>query len=289
METTQTYRLRLSQRFLVLFVSLILFTAVGMLLMGIINGKLNDTAALRVSTVIQDCFVFILPALTTACLVSSLPANFLSVNKGFSFSQLLLALLGILASMPAMNLIVKLNEQLILPKSLLTLELWMIEAEAKAQESVEILLGQPTIASLIINLLIVAFLAGFSEEIFFRGALLGLFRSGKMNIHAAIWLSALVFSAFHLQFYGFIPRLLLGAYFGYLLYWSKSSWLPVLAHTFNNAIVVSAKWGTQIKGEKAMESINNFGEGSWTLILASVILTVFILRYLYRYHKLGKY
>ena len=53
-----------------------------------------------------------------------------------------------------------------------------------------------------------------------------------------IWTAAILFSAFHLQFYGFFPRMLLGAYFGYLLYWSHSIWLPIFAHFINNAIAV---------------------------------------------------
>ena len=59
------------------------------------------------------------------------------------------------------------------------------------------------------------------------------------RLFTVIWITAILFSAFHLQFYGFVPRMLLGAYFGYLLLWSKNIWLPICAHFFNNALTVT--------------------------------------------------
>lgn len=273
-----------AQRVVVLLVALCLFTVIGSALVGIVMRNGITTPSLRIATVLQDCIIFILPAVISALLISPMAARFLGIDSGFRLSQLLLAMLGMIASIPAMNALVKFNEQLILPESLSAIESWMRAAEEQAQESVGILLGQSTVGSLIVSLLIVGVLAGVSEELFFRGALQRIFMSGRMNVHVAIWLTAFVFSAFHLQFFGFLPRLLLGAYFGYLFYWSKSLWLPIVMHVFNNSMVVCVMWRENSVGEmvRQTESLNNWGADSAMLIIDSIIFTSFIMVWLYK-------
>ena len=85
------------------------------------------------------------------------------------------------------------------------------------------------------------------EEFLFRGALQRVIGKWTSNPHTIIWVAAILFSAFHLQFYGFLPRMILGAYFGYLLYWSKSIWIPVFAHFVNNAFAVIGMSDSRLK------------------------------------------
>jgi membrane protease YdiL (CAAX protease family) len=91
---------------------------------------------------------------------------------------------------------------------------------------------------MIINLFIIAILPAVGEEFFFRGVLqkilIKLFKSG----HVAIWVTAFIFSAMHFQFFGFVPRFILGLIFGYLFFWSGTLWLPVISHFINNAVPV---------------------------------------------------
>ena len=79
-------------------------------------------------------------------------------------------------------------------------------------------------------------LTGIGEEMLFRGTIQRIFSEGKVNTHIAVWCSAFIFSALHFQLFGFIPRMLLGAFFGYLYVWSGSLWLPILAHALNNSL-----------------------------------------------------
>ena len=72
-------------------------------------------------------------------------------------------------------------------------------------------------------------------------------KGGSGDMSTIIWIAAILFSAFHLQFYGFLPRMILGAYFGYLLYWSKSIWIPVFAHFVNNAFAVIGMSDSRLK------------------------------------------
>lgn len=273
-----------AQRIVILIVSLCLFTIVGSAIIGIVMRGGMTTQTLRISTVLQDCIVFILPATVSTLLISPYAARFLGVDSKLRPMQLLLALLALMFSIPAMNGLVKLNEQMSLPASFAGIEEWMRAAEEQAKASVEVLLGSASIGSLIVNILIVGVLAGLSEELFFRGALQRIFLSCRMNHHLAIWLTAFVFSAFHLQFFGFFPRLLLGAYFGYIFYWSRSLWLPIILHAFNNSMVVYAMWHEKADDviKTGRESINTFGADAPMMILTSIIITAFFIRCLYK-------
>jgi membrane protease YdiL (CAAX protease family) len=93
---------------------------------------------------------------------------------------------------------------------------------------------------LMLNLVMIALIPALGEELLFRGIIQRIFTDWSKNVHAGIWISAALFSAMHMQFYGFIPRLLLGVLLGYMLVWSGSLWLPILAHFFNNASAVIA-------------------------------------------------
>lgn len=272
-------RFTAGQSIVILLVALFLCTLVGSLITAAVTLNGMTTQTLRVSTVIQDCFVFILPAVITAAMISSLPARFLGIDRTFTMGQLLLAVTVMLVSLPAMNFLVKFNAELTLPESMGAIEKWMRESEDNAQQLVETMLGGDSVGSLIVSLLIIGVLAGLSEELFFRGALQNIIGSSRMSYHAAIWLTAFIFSAFHMQFYGFFPRWLMGAYFGYLLYWSKSLWLPILIHIFNNSLVVYVSWREKLTDvpSEGSKLLNEWGEDSPMLVLASVILTAFVI------------
>ena len=141
-----------------------------------------------------------------------------------------------------MNAIIEWNKSWHLPESFQSLEQFFRQLEDGAEATTNILMNGASIPSLIVSVLIVGVLAGFSEELFFRGALQRILGQTRLNIHVTIWLVAFIFSAFHFQLFGLVPRMLLGAFFGYLLWWSKSLWLPIILHVLNNSIVVIATY-----------------------------------------------
>lgn len=121
-----------------------------------------------------------------------------------------------------------------------------------------------------------------TEEFFFRGALQRLIGKWNPNPHFVIWNAAILFSAFHLQFYGFIPRMLLGAYLGYLLLWTRSIWIPVFAHFINNATAVigmsdkNLRESALVTGEIPTDQIFQYGIAA----AISLILFIFLNQYL---------
>ncbi len=272
-----------AQRIFILIITLCIATFIAAILTMLVRNSGSELYVLRVSTVIQDCVIFILPALVTALLISPKPLAFLCLDRTPELRQMILALMAMIVSIPAMNYLVMLNNDIVFPESLRGVEEMMRQSENRAQEMVDLFLSGTSVGSLIINILIIGLLAAASEELLFRGALQGILWDSKMNRHAVIWVTAFIFSAFHMQFFGFFPRLILGAYFGYLLVWSRSLWLPMLLHFFNNSIVVVSTWSQKVNHiDQADTTINNLGVESPILIIASVILTFFVILQLKR-------
>jgi len=130
----------------------------------------------------------------------------------------------------------EINALLDLPEWLSGLEEWIMKMEDDSEQLMEKLMVVKTLPSLLLNIFMIAILPAIGEEVLFRGVLqkifVRLFKSG----HFAVWLTAILFSALHLEFLGFLPRLVLGLVFGYLYLWSGKLWLPILAHFVNNAV-----------------------------------------------------
>ena len=186
---------------------------------------------------VQSAFAFLLPPLLFASLCHEQPLRYLGLYEPVGWRQALLVVAAMLVAVPCIHLLAWLNEQVPFPSFMSGLETRLRLLEDQVQTQTDFLLRAPTFGGLWLNLLVVALMPALGEELFFRGALQRLF--GEVMPKAwPVWLAAFVFSAVHMQFFGFVPRMLLGAFFGYLLLWSGSLWLPVLAHLVNNAIVV---------------------------------------------------
>ena len=190
----------------------------------------------------SSILMFLMPALITAYLCSHTPGDFLHIRKIKDARVFVLAALMMLFLSPSIDLTAFINSKLSLPEWMAPLENWFRETEDRLNELTQGLLSEKGFMPLIVNFLVIAALAGVTEEFLFRGALLSIVRKKITKPHVAIWLIAILFSAIHFQFSGFIPRMLLGAMLGYMLYWSKSIWIPVFAHFLNNAIAVTVSY-----------------------------------------------
>ena len=144
--------------------------------------------------------------------------------------------------MPALNQIVYWNQEIHLPEMFADFEEWCQEMENTAEQLVKELLNTTALFPTIMNILIIGALTGIGEEFFFRGALQKMLIWCRVNHHIAIWTAAFIFSALHFQFFGFVPRLLLGAFFGYIYWWSGSIWVNAFAHALNNSLVIISNW-----------------------------------------------
>lgn len=207
----------------------------------IYDGQLMLSAkGIRLSSAIQMIFMFFMPALTLMVWSGKKPISFLGLHDGRGILSLsLLAVVIMLVSMPFISLITHVNQLLILPNWLSGLESWMQNLEKSAQETTNLLLAGTSIWAYLGNILVIGVFAAVAEEFFFRGALQQLLVKLFKNKHAGVWMTAFIFSLMHLQFYGFLPRIVLGVLLGYLFVYSKNLWIPILIHFLNNALVVT--------------------------------------------------
>jgi uncharacterized protein len=136
------------------------------------------------------------------------------------------------------SMIIQWNSNVTFPSFLKGFEDWARAFETKAGEVTKLLTTFDSFGDFVIGMIVIAVLPGIGEELVFRGFLQPTLHRAINNIHVAIWFSAILFSAIHMQFFGFVPRMLLGALFGYLYYWSGNLFIPMLAHFINNGLSV---------------------------------------------------
>jgi membrane protease YdiL (CAAX protease family) len=188
--------------------------------------------------VIQSVGLFIIPSLLAGYFFERNSTAYLCINKPSRWPFYLLTLLLMFASLPLINWMVSVNDMMKLPDFLKGFEDWMKATEEEATKLTEAFMKMPALGAFLFNLLMIAILPSIGEEFMFRGLLQRLLKEWLGNIHVAIFISALLFSAMHMQFYGFLPRLMLGIMFGYLFFWTGSLWIPVFAHFIQNGLVV---------------------------------------------------
>ncbi|MDZ7777205.1 MAG: CPBP family intramembrane glutamic endopeptidase [Bacteroidales bacterium] len=132
------------------------------------------------------------------------------------------------------------------------------------------------------NLLLIAVIPAIGEELFFRGVLQKVFTDWFSNAHAGIIITSVLFSALHMQFFGFLPRFVLGVLFGYYFYWSRSLWLPIFAHFINNgAAVVVAFLAARGSVDVDYEEFGSYNQESALVgiyFLLSMLLIFFVFR-----------
>ena len=248
-----------------------------------LNDSNNESAIhfLKYFQVVNQIGIFILPVLLYAWLENRNIGSYLRINRKPGVIHLLLSVLLILVSIPVINWMVEINQQMSLPDFMKGIENWMRESEDKTNEITEIFLKVNTIQGLIVNLFIIAFLAAVGEELLFRGVVLRLILEGTKNIHLAIIISAVLFSAMHLQFYGFFPRTILGILFGYIFIWTGTLWIPIILHFLFNGLTVVAAYLFN-KGLISTDA-ESFGTSSSSrIIIGSFILMVVFLLILYK-------
>ena len=231
---------------------------------------------------LQTISLFLLPSLILAYLCAKAPWNWLQLDNKVDWKVLLWAIGIMLVALPAINLMSHWNQQMVLPTWLSGLEEWMKSKEAEAEWLTKQFMSATTVSALLVNLFLMAVLPAVSEEITFRGVLQQLLTAphrlspfaSRLSPHLAIWLTAIIFSAVHMQFYGFVPRMLMGALFGYMFVWTGSLWVPMLMHFVNNGMAVLLYFLANKAGWD-MDKVDAIGtnETLW-LGIVSLVLTI---------------
>jgi membrane protease YdiL (CAAX protease family) len=245
----------------------------------------GNISVIKFFQIFQSVFMFIIPAILAAWLFSENVFTYLKADRKASVITLLMVLIMLIVAVPMLNEVSVINSRLDLPVWLDWLEKKIRASEDSADRLTTLFLVSDTNMDLAVNFLMIAILPAIGEEFLFRGVLQRLLIDWTKNSHLGVILGAFIFSFIHFQFYGFVPRFLLGLCFGYLMLWSGSIWVPVAGHLINNGMaVIFYHFTTKPMGETTLDTIGTSDNGNYFLYL-SVFFTCLLLGMIYKREK----
>jgi membrane protease YdiL (CAAX protease family) len=282
----------------VILLSAVLFTLISTMLVSVIYGvsifqlqgmieDLDNPLTISVLKFIQafsDIGTFIIPAFILAYFFSPSPSAYLGLDKKPMPVSSLIVIILLVVALPFINYLGELNSHMSFPSWLSGIEKWMKDSEDKAAVLTEKFLVMNSVKDFLYALVMIALLPAIGEELMFRGVVQRVFSEWFRGVNAGVWISAILFSAMHIQFYGFIPRMLLGVMLGYLYVWSGSLWLPILAHFINNGAAVILTY--LFKSQMISLDADKIGtQNDYASIFISLFLTAGLLWMIYRREK----
>lgn len=247
------------------------------------SGSIATVYLLKMLQFSASVITFILPPILIATIYNKTNIwGYLKLNKTPGINYYFIVVLFLIAIMPALNIIIEWNQSIKLPDWLGGIKETVISAEESAHKMMMLILRADTYFDLLVNIVVIAMIPAFGEELLFRGIIQKLLCDWLKNAHFAILISAFMFSAIHFQFFGFVPRFILGAIFGYLVYYSNSLWPAIWAHFVNNALAVTAIFYIS-KGDLS-EDIEKFGTESPHIlfVIAGILIAAFAAYYLFK-------
>ncbi|UPT66064.1 MAG: CPBP family intramembrane metalloprotease [Sphingobacteriales bacterium JAD_PAG50586_3] len=192
-----------------------------------------------------------------------------------SYKSYLIAGLLIVAALPLINLMLWLNMQVDFPALLGEFGTAIKEMEDMNTGLGKMLLPEPgDVKTLLLVIVVLGITPAICEELVFRGVFQRILTASFKNGHAGVWAAAFIFSAIHFQFYGFLPRLVLGAVLGYLFMYSRTLWVPMLGHAVNNTLSVLASYFQLNESETLNTDTLGTSASDWLIIVVSIVITV---------------
>ncbi len=232
---------------------------------------------LRVVNLVSHVMTFSLPSIALVYfLYRKRTVTFFKLDRSPLWRNVFYGILFILISFPMAQFTYWLNQQLPLPD-------WAMQMETSAEGMLKSVLNMESPVELMFNLLVVAVIPAIGEELLFRGVIQQKLEQGFGHAVAAVWITAILFSAIHLQFQGFIPRMILGAILGYLLVWTRNLWIPIIAHFFFNGAQVLAQYF--YAAEIDPDALNDMERAPWALGLFSTAGLLFVGYFIYQYNQ----
>ncbi|MBP9186366.1 MAG: CPBP family intramembrane metalloprotease [Bacteroidia bacterium] len=237
--------------------------------------------ALKYIQALTSAGIFIYPAWYFCKALNKKPADFLKINRKITFSEIGISTLLVFVIMPFGSWLVYVNGLIKFPPSMAQLEIQLKAAEELAAQLTQLFIKADTISDLTINLLVIAVIPAIGEEFLFRGVLQNFVKTTTGKGHFSVWIIAIVFSAFHGQFYGFLPRVFLGAALGYAFLFTGNLWVSILMHFVNNAFAVICSY-TPIKNSLPPVMQDGYVFESWVINAGSALLAIGLLLLLHK-------
>lgn len=243
----------------------------------------DPITAIRISQSLATIGAFLLPALLFAYCQERQCFQYNAANRLPDFSMTIIVLVVSVTLLPVVSVLSMFNMQ-IMPQEGVVAE-FMRNFEDAANQILDMVTSRRNNSDLIANIVVFAVLAGVCEEFLFQGTLQPLMTKWSRNPHVGILLTAFIFSTLHFQFYGFIPRFALGIYLGYLFFWSRSLWLPILAHAMHNALSILADYTLQGRGIDTDNLKFTELHGVMPIIISCILVSAMGIVFLWRTYK----
>jgi membrane protease YdiL (CAAX protease family) len=220
-------------------VVLILLCFVGLLFTSV-TGLLLGQNHERLLMIFSQILTWLIPALIFARLYYDNFLDDLRLKKIGKRRDHIWFILIYMSLLPLISYLAEINEAVTFPEFMTTLEQWFREREQLARELTSRMASATSSTDLMLVLFNMAVLPAICEEVFFRGVVLNNLIKRNVGIHLSVWLSAILFSTIHFQFFGFLPRIVAGVILGYAFVGSRSLWVPIILHFLNNGLLVVA-------------------------------------------------
>ena len=273
-----------AERIFILGILLVMGFILGSIIPLLIFSLSNSTTelnTLRISQIISQLFVFILPPLLYALFVKDKPSEYLGFKKIPLWS--LTGIIMMYAILPINNVFAEWNASIRLPESMKAIEDLMKSLQEQATIITEKMLNVNDISGLIINLIMIAGLAAFGEELLFRSILQSFLIKRTRNAHIGIFIASCIFSFIHFEFYGFAPRLVLGMLLGYMFYFSGTIWVPMIMHFVNNGTAVILYYLNN-KGITNID-VESFGKTELLPLFVSIAVMITLFMFVIKQHN----
>ncbi len=239
------------------------------------TGAPHFATALWIIQFTGTTFPILLTPIFFATVVVNDKVDYLRASFRFPPALLLVVFAVMMFSFPVIELLSNINQKIPVPRFLQ----WMADNQKNEQKMMDVMMSMKGLWDVIFNVLFIGLLTAVVEEFLFRGCIQTIFNKWTKNIHVAIWATAVLFSFFHMDYYGLIPRILLGAMFGYFVAWSGSIWPAVFAHFINNGTIVVLTYLYQNNSTKVSpDSTHVFNSIAYIISIVIILFLFWIYR-----------
>ncbi len=240
----------------------------------------REMLALKLFQVFASVGGFLVPAFLFSKAINQKAISFLQINRPSKTYTYFMAIGLIILASPLVAWLYQINQHLTFPEQFAQLEANIRAMENQAEQLTKAFVKVNSVGGLMFNVFVIALLPAITEEIFFRACLQNFARLCFQNIHISVWLAAIMFSAFHGQFYGFLPRLALGVLLGYAFAYSGNIWVSVVAHFTNNFVAVMVSYFEQ--QNMNVEMLSDTYTFPWIITFLSFVACVGIVWFMHR-------
>ncbi|NBR56436.1 MAG: CPBP family intramembrane metalloprotease [Chitinophagia bacterium] len=156
----------------------------------------------------------------------------------------------------------------------IALKNWATQMEDQYKKALYAMTQMKSVLDLLFAIIAVAVVPAIVEELFFRASLQKIIMDWTGKPYVAIVVTAVIFSAFHFSYFGFLSRMSLGIILGIIYYYTKTIWLPIFMHFINNGIGITILYFVRNDSKKMDAVIDGNLPFYWVVLALFVIITL---------------